>query len=670
MEHLTFLTRALHPQFYLLLLHLLAAAQPVSAEWRGPLARVSSATGAPVWSLRFNASGSTSATSEPTTEELPAVWFTTGAPGLLAKSNATVARFERELRAAARVGLRITSVVLAFGTSTGGPPDIPGGVPSAETLRFMRRVVTLAPSALFLLRLRLDFDFLDPTTHGPGKVVLQGVKNASRTLSDWTNSPTAAWARAAGALAAAAMAALDAVFPGRIIGAQLTHGVSLEWNLPSIFNSPKYANMWPDYSAGTMAEFRGGCTGRACAPPSARQRDTPTVGNTLVTADTAAGAAAVRYSHFINHQMAAAISTVCAAIKRASGGNAWCFAFYGADFNSAVFLQESGQGDESGLLQVTAVDGIANPTKYSAASRADWGGMIPQGPWDSPRVHAMTYVIEYDMRSWLAPNRTLYRYVDSLAATADLLKHDMVTAAIHGHALYMDDGWVQMIVSDSERDTQAVWDAVGDAVAAASLLRRTPALGLVAEVAVFVDDLAAAHWPVGLGLRSYTPTDKAWAILCLERPVRALASLPAPVRVYTITDLLHPGFPVAGIKLAVLVNPLAINATVWAAAEAKLMAGNRTVLFSAAAGIIDGAGRYRADGGRAMTGLAGLTSGDASSVQPATRRTAFAAAPESDAWPAGAAKTWGALVGTASGTHFAASPWYYYDERAGSAAKM
>ena len=72
------------------------------------------------------------------------------------------------------------------------------------------------------------------------------------------------------------MAALDEAFPGRVIGAQVLHGVTFEGNYPWPMIDPAFernGSWWPDYSPDAVAEFCGGAIGGGapCAVPSAAE---------------------------------------------------------------------------------------------------------------------------------------------------------------------------------------------------------------------------------------------------------------------------------------------------------------------------------------------------------------------------------------------------------------
>ena len=242
-------------------------------------------------------------------------------------------------------------------------------------------------------------------------------------IQDNTSSPTRAWADWVGSTTAKVMAQIDAAFPGRVIGAQLIHGVSSEGNYPADwsshmegFKTPNaFGNYWADHSVGAASDFCRKQTPppATCTIPTAMQRNRPTRGSTLVTADTADGAAVVDYNRFINVQMAAGISSVGAALKRASGGRAFTTTLYGGLLNAAAYATAGGDSAETEMLQLKGIDGIGNPPMYEPPSRSDDGTMAPQGPWDSPKVHDKLYVVEYDQRTYLdshQPGNVRWRY--------------------------------------------------------------------------------------------------------------------------------------------------------------------------------------------------------------------------------------------------------------------
>ena len=90
------------------------------------------------------------------------------------------------------------------------------------------------------------------------------------------------------------------------------------WSAASVEGLPAgtYDYMWPDYSPDAIEEFcrrgRGGAAAGAapCTVPTAAQRDTPTLGNTLLTADTPTGAASIKLNRYMNVAMAEGIAAV------------------------------------------------------------------------------------------------------------------------------------------------------------------------------------------------------------------------------------------------------------------------------------------------------------------------------------------------------------------------
>jgi len=218
-------------------------------------------------------------------------------------------------------------------------------------------MMAVVPDSLLLVRIQLDLAPVDlapanrpawhTAGHTAGNVVMQATTNASHTIADWTASPTEAWAARLGVATAAAMTQIDAAFPGRVIGAQILHGVTYEGNYPAAWSAAEveglpagtYDHMWPDYSPDTAAAFcnRSGGTAAgtsaaaaaaACLIPTAADRDNATLGNTLISADTPMGNASIAFNRFINVRMAAGIAAVGDRIKLASGGKAFITTLY------------------------------------------------------------------------------------------------------------------------------------------------------------------------------------------------------------------------------------------------------------------------------------------------------------------------------------------------------
>lgn len=105
---------------------------------------------------------------------------------------------------------------------------------------YLKRMMAVVPDSLLLVRIQLDLApvNLAPANHSAGhtagytaghtagNVAMQAISNASHMIADWTASPTEAWAARLGLATAAAMTQIDAAFPGRVVGAQILHGVT------------------------------------------------------------------------------------------------------------------------------------------------------------------------------------------------------------------------------------------------------------------------------------------------------------------------------------------------------------------------------------------------------------------------------------------------------------
>jgi hypothetical protein len=657
-----------------------------ATRWHGPRVEVVQGSGLPAFKITNPQDNST--------ELLPLVYLVGGSPSLMGpkepKEAGAETRMHREAAVAASKGMRIVSAILSYRGYASSPEIMPDGTLSAETMPFLNRLMASAPNLLLVLRIRLDlmapepagaFAERDSGAPRPGSVVMQSLLNASHTKSDWTSSPTRAWAARLGNVTSKVMRTVDAAFPGRLLGVQILHGVTYEGNYPGAWSAASveglpagsYDHMWPDYSPDAMADYCSSdrqLTGAAatCTIPTAAERNRPNLGSTLITADTAVGAAAIDYNRFINLQMARGIAAVGAAIKETSEGNAFVTTVLGgAMFNGAAYETAGGGAAETEFLGLSGFDGVGNPPVYTPDSRSDAGTMQPQAPWDSPLVHGKVYVIEYDLRTYLdaPPGNTpaAYDFLQTLEETADLILHDFCAAAIRGHGLYILDAKASTFVNSAPHSdnngTVAIWGAVQTAVGTAALFKRDDDdNGLAAEVAVFVDDLSSAHWPLeishprierplehGMKPPTTTTTTKTtapvsshdgsrgipgWPDLTLGMVPETFAPLPFPVRYHLLSDLLSSNFTASRIKLAILLNPVRISEDLATAIKQKLQVDGKTVLYSAGVAVVDGNGRRTEDGGRKLTGLTGLVQGadpatGSSSTSITNRRTTFAA---------------------------------------------
>ena len=661
--------------------------------WQGPRVEVLQGDGLPAFSLTFD-------DLDQAPQRTPSLWLTGGSPSLYdpakePRFNQSEKHFHAmQMAARSRAGVRVVSAVLSFVGYAASPEIHPDGSLTPRTMTFLRQLLDQVPDSLLLIRIRLDLKPPLESGRRPGSVMLQSILNASHTATDWTASPTQAWAARLGNLTARVMVTLDAAFPGKVIGAQILHGVSYEGNYPGAWSAAavegkpagSFDHMWPDYSPDAVTDY---CRGTArpagdCTLPTAAERNTPTLGSTLIAADSAAGASSIAFNRFINIQMASGIAAVGDAIKNVSDGKAFVTTLYGGSlFNGAAYATAGGSSAMTELLGMRGCDAMGNPMIYSPASRSDIGTMQPQSPWDSPLARGKLYVIEYDLRTYLDPppgnTPASYDFLQTEEETADLLLHDFTSAAVRGHALYVLDPKTSCFYNATANGTDAIWAAVGRAVSAASLYKRSSseAEGLAPEVAVFVDDASTAHWPLEISRGAPSDVDNrhpsargvpGWPDLTLGNVPETFASLPFPVRYHLLSDLLSPHFTASRIKLAVLLNPLRVSDEVAAAIKAKLQVPGKTVLYSGAVGVFDGAGRTTAEGGRKLTGLTGLSRGPVKGCAPPQcpekSSTVFAAAGES--WPAAAKAAWAPAMKEPAGASWLATPWWFVNTSSGS----
>ena len=195
---------------------------PADVGWRGPAVAVVQGHGLPAFSLVFT-NGTKHSTS--------ALWLTGGSPSLWnpvvePKMAGDEARFHREQHIADRNGVRIVSAILSFVGYAATPEIHENGTLTANASGFLRRLLAQDSDSLLLARIRLDLK--PPAVNGtrPGVVFMQSVLNSSHTASDALASPTKAWAARLGSRVASVMVAIDAMFPGRVVGAQILHGVT------------------------------------------------------------------------------------------------------------------------------------------------------------------------------------------------------------------------------------------------------------------------------------------------------------------------------------------------------------------------------------------------------------------------------------------------------------
>jgi hypothetical protein len=193
-----------------------------SMTWHGPQVRIVHGDGLPSFSITNPKTNSN--------ERLPLLYLVGGLPSLmgLKEFDGAEARMHREMAVAASKGVRIVCAGLSYTGYASKPEILPDGTLSAETMPFLRRLMASAPRLLLMLRIRLDLKA--PAVNGsrPGSVVMQSLLNSSKTAVDWTSSPTRAWAAQLGKLTSKVMQTIDAAFPGKLLGAQILHGITYE----------------------------------------------------------------------------------------------------------------------------------------------------------------------------------------------------------------------------------------------------------------------------------------------------------------------------------------------------------------------------------------------------------------------------------------------------------
>lgn len=150
---------------------------------------------------------------------------------------------------------------------------------SAKALASWRAVLAAAPTQLVILRVVLD-EIVDE------RVMVQDSRDGRLFAAEYNTPASPLWIRRACEKLRAHMEYMDGLFPGRIAGVHLAAMHTQEWYYPGWDARGHFEHQFADYSSFANQSY---CAGRAgCTPPSARQRDTPVVGNAFVDQPSAA----------------------------------------------------------------------------------------------------------------------------------------------------------------------------------------------------------------------------------------------------------------------------------------------------------------------------------------------------------------------------------------------
>jgi len=589
----------------------------VTTTWQGPEVQVVWVNGFP--RLRING-----------VDELP-FFFTANTQGGLQDNWEA---FDAEVSFAEQFGVPILSLCLG----SWGYSDTEPLTPEMRTL--FDRTLAHHPNAYLLPRVYFHH-YGDPS-----QVLMTLTDEASHHVF---NALTETWVADRQRALALLLTALDKAYPGRILGVHLSYMQTGEWFFPE----PE-AGRFADYSSGTAAGF---CAALGlnpgdpdCALPTPSERNTATVGNSFLSAESPTALRSIRMNQYLSHQTTFAIRALAQTAKQVSGGRALTLAFYGYLYALAdVRLTGSGHLALGELLQEPALDGITAPYQYTASTRQMGGNFLPHGPMDSPALHGKLWIHEDDTEThlcsdwqWLSCDQA-----QSLTDSCFFLRRNAYAAALHKNGLYNFDlllgGWYGIPSEPTSNDLWLNINLVRGRIGAMTDLPGPHSMQ--PQVAIFIDDLSPAYLPLAGPAGGHGEFNFATNM----QPVEALAGIGAPVRHYLLSDLLLPSFDASQIRLAVFPNAFRVTSALANAIHTKLEGAGRTLVYLYAPGLLNDSEVATT---AAMTSLTGIQL--VRGTGPASLTTEFA-----DAGPIPAIR---AQAGSRYGVTYGVDPWFYSDD--------
>lgn len=314
---------------------------------------------------------------------------------------------------------------------------------------------------------------------------------------------------------------------------------------------------------------------------------------------------AAYYNRFLSLQKVRAITRILAKAKQLTGNRIYTVAPYGYLYGLGHSLPASGHTELTSLIASSAIDSISGPYSYSAARGLGYS-FAAQGVPDAPRLANKLWMDEDDSRTHLSFGPSCpdpgFRTVTTLWDSIRLLRRNLLTAGIHGHALYFLDlsgcGWF----GDPARtaDSEALWGNLLSVFGAVNKLQRSAPNRYEAQVAMFVDDLSPNYMA---GLTPAAEYTYDFSLDLYSRLQEDVARLGTPVKHYLLSDLLKANLDLSAIKLAIFPNAFNARADVRAAIASKLKVPGKTLLFVYAAGYLQQDAAASVANIQALTGI-------------------------------------------------------------------
>ena len=301
-----------------------------------------------------------------------------------------------QIQLAASVGVRLLSVEVSMGSFIAHNNSL-----TADAKGLLRRVRQLVPDSFLVLRVTF---YGGVASKDNPEVEIQHV-NGSTTSCGCTSinggltcaSPTQRWADTAAAQLKLLLTAADAVVPGMIASVQLGGLSTFEWMLPHPPGIP--LGYFPDYSSVLQQEW---CASRGerggCHVPTPAERNSPDEGSSNIFVGVAGNQSVVEWNNFTAHRVARTIATLAQAAKEVSTGNLFVFAYYGYIFHSYRELPFTGHTAMGWLVKQPSIDAIGSPELYADAARGPHGGLLSEGPWNTPATADKLWVQSFSQK--------------------------------------------------------------------------------------------------------------------------------------------------------------------------------------------------------------------------------------------------------------------------------
>lgn len=397
----------------------------------------------------------------------------------------------------------------------------------------------------------------------------------------------------------------NTALPGKVIGFRPTYLQTAEWyDIPRLNTPGGLAETWgfpdltqtyfPGYSAASQSEFcawtgmHPTLVGAGCSAPSVRTRATPDLGTAFIFAGSAEHARVPFFNRYLAMQVLQAQEQMAATIKSLTNKNALVMVNNGYLYELEVQMGSTHIALRE-LMNSTNIDAISSPYSYGSARQLG-NPFRSMGPVDSPGLHGKIWIQEDDTRTSFNTNSSLATQTTNLGADISILRRNALASALHGNALYFFDlegsGWFGK--GTRPADSVTLWQGINSVQKSINKFDPKPAgNSLQSEVAVFIDDHSFGFHPLGGLEQSKVNISQQFISQIGSESVNELLKTGAPIRQYLLSDLYSTQLDLSRVKVAVILNAFALEDTLRAAIQSRLLVGGRMVVFQYTAGLLN-----------------------------------------------------------------------------------